>query len=133
MCPRTLLVLVCGKVCPDSLFARDEQHTCKALMRMGCQGTFGHTVVSAVSKTTLLKAVQTNLMTVLSSAREGYFIKSNLQRFKCRHNTQEGENAMGFKKFFDFLHLVKMKRAGHFYYFYDDSPDTTKKTHSGFQ
>lgn len=40
---------------------------------------------------------------------------------------------MGFKKFFDFLHLVKMKRAGHFYYFYDDSPDTTKKTHSGFQ
>lgn len=52
----------------DSLFAVDVWHTFKALMTMGCRSTFGHTVVSAVSETTFLKAVQTNLITVLSSA-----------------------------------------------------------------
>lgn len=62
-------------VCPDSLFAVDVQHTFKALMTIGCQSTSGHTVVSAVSETTLLKAVQTNLIAALSSARRAASLK----------------------------------------------------------
>lgn len=66
---------MCGKVCPDSLFALGVQHTFKAVMTMGCQSTFGHTVDSAVSEATLLKAVQTNLVTVLSSPRRAASFK----------------------------------------------------------
>lgn len=76
-CPSTLTVLVLGKVFPDGLFAGDVQHACEALMWLGCQCALGRTPVPAASKTTLLRAVQTNLTPVLISAGGANSLKVN--------------------------------------------------------